>query len=95
MSQPPSAHAPASASDIPQWRWTNKQCRGWIVKVLVQYAEKDRELAEVLAENFIEFGPSVHLTRPEWWRYHMREQGNNIHALLIELQSEKGQFRRE
>jgi hypothetical protein len=45
VSPPPPYDGEIKASDVPQWLWSNQQCRDWLTEVLVEKCNKDREAA--------------------------------------------------
>jgi hypothetical protein len=54
-------------SDVPQWRWSNKQCREWIAAVLVQYGNLEQEEADIQAKKFEGFGPGLFYYNSAKW----------------------------
>jgi len=74
------------ATDVPQWRWTNSQCKEWLVEVLVVYCGKSRVAAEELAKHFQGFGPTLYRIKPSYWGKWLGADGRAICALLFEMQ---------
>lgn len=72
------------ASDIPQWRWTNKQCREWITAVFIEYGSLERKDAETRAEKFEGFGPTLCARDSDFWQKQYGPLGHSIHCLITE-----------
>jgi hypothetical protein len=86
------------ATDVPQWLWSNTQCRAWIAAVcedLLAYSDGN---AEIIASNFSGFGPRLFSINIEHWNSLL---GNNVigkiiadaesvYALIFSLRREKG-----
>jgi hypothetical protein len=78
------------SSDIPQWAWTNEQCRQWIT-LMLEKGGKEHGEAERLAENFQGFGPNLWLnTYKTYCDWFGAANGQAIYALLLGVRGEKG-----
>jgi len=78
------------ASDIPQWRWSNRQCREWLAAVLIEYGNLEKEEAERQARQFEGFGPRLFSTFFETWVKWFGANGSCIHNIIYEMFYEKG-----
>ncbi|KAN0094259.1 hypothetical protein V8E51_017443 [Hyaloscypha variabilis] len=45
------------ATDVPQWLWSNSQCRAWIFAVCTELLAYSEEEGEDVAAKFTGFGP--------------------------------------
>ncbi|TVY41201.1 hypothetical protein LOCC1_G006936 [Lachnellula occidentalis] len=70
------------ATDLPQWRWSNKECRQWITAVLVEYGSIGREKAGTQARKFEGFGPTIYAIPLETWMDWFGHNGHSIYTLL-------------
>jgi hypothetical protein len=78
------------ASDIPQWKWTNKECRQWLVKVLVEYCSIEKDAADAEAKKFEGFGPILYLMELHEWMDWLGRKGQAIHSILVPVRHTKG-----
>ncbi len=82
------------ASSTPQWSWSNKECKAWLVAVLVEYCGRDEEGARGTAETVFAtggFGPSLYLMTSEtWMRYLGQRDGNLVYSLLLACKNKRG-----
>jgi hypothetical protein len=82
------------ASDTPQWAWSNAQCREWLAAVLIEYCNRDPEVARDMADKMFEdggFGPRLYTTKlVTWERFVGVRDAECIHGLLVSLRKEKG-----
>jgi hypothetical protein len=87
----PSIHV----NSIPQWRWTNSQCRTWVTDVLIVYGGKDPQTAQDLAAAFRGFGPNLYMKEWKQWNSWLGADGQAIFALLMEVHAEEGAVPKE
>ncbi|KAH7318938.1 hypothetical protein BKA65DRAFT_513513 [Rhexocercosporidium sp. MPI-PUGE-AT-0058] len=82
------------ASSTPQWSWPTAQCKTWLVAVLVEYCERDKQGAKMTADNVFAtggFGPSLYLMTEETWvRYLGSRDGVLVHGLLMGCKHKRG-----
>jgi hypothetical protein len=78
------------ASDVPQWCWSNKQCREWLTAVLIEYGSLEKQEAELRALKFEGFGPSLFGTTLERWNAHFGSLGHSIYCLIFEKRKAEG-----
>jgi hypothetical protein len=78
------------ASDIPQWRWSNRQCRQWLTEVLVEYGNLERDEAERQAQTYQGFGPNLFSYKSETWFKWFGANGSSIPCLIMEMFYAKG-----
>jgi hypothetical protein len=86
------------ATDVPQWLWSNAQCRAWIATVCEDLLGYSDENAEMIASNFAGFGPRLFSMEIEHWHSLLGKNvvGKNIadaesvYALVFGLRREKG-----
>jgi len=79
------------ASDVPQWRWSNAQCREWLIAVLVTYLNYNNTDAFDLAENLHGFGPNLYLRSVESWiKILGDDEGRGVYSILFEVRRQKG-----
>ncbi|PMD37837.1 hypothetical protein L207DRAFT_567639 [Hyaloscypha variabilis F] len=83
------------ADSVPQWRWTNSQCRTWITDVLIVYGGKDAQTARELASTFRGFGPNLYMKEWKQWNSWLGPDGQAIFALLMEVHEEEGAVPKE
>jgi hypothetical protein len=83
------------ADSVPQWRWTNSQCRTWITDVLIVYGGKDAQTARELASTFRGFGPNLYMKEWKQWNSWLGADGQAIFALLMEVHDEEGAVPKE
>jgi hypothetical protein len=83
------------ADSVPQWRWTNNQCRTWITDVLIVYGGKDVHTARELASTFRGFGPNLYMKEWKQWNSWLGPDGQAIFALLMEVHDEEGAVPKE
>lgn len=57
----------ATASLIPQWRWTNTQCRAWLRYVLMHYSGRTEDEAAALVGEFEGWGPNLYMKDKKQW----------------------------
>src|SRR4051794_30025803 len=73
------------ATDIPQWRWSQVQCREWLAKVLGTYLNFTKREAEAKAQEFVGFGPVLFMmNREAWWEWLGGQVGEGVYALVLE-----------
>lgn len=77
-------------SDVPQWRWSNKQCREWIAAVLVEYGNLEQEEADLQAQKFEGFGPNLFYHTSAKWVEWFGQNGKCLHCFMYEDYWKKG-----
>lgn len=80
------------ATDIPQWLWSNKQCRSWVIAVCVTLLNNSVEEAEEKAARFRGFGPIIFENNLESWNYVLRDivDATSVYGLVLGQTREKG-----
>lgn len=81
------------ASETPQFRWTNTQCRAWIQAVAIWYLGYDEKLARTAANLFNGFGPTLFAYDVPNWEGLFNEnndEANSVHSLVFSLRNEEG-----
>ena len=86
------SQAEKTATQDPQWKWTNMQCREWIAAVVIWYCGYDEEKAWRIANKFEGFGPTLFLHQVKWWKSAIgnSEAANAICALIYEAKGKRG-----
>lgn len=56
-----------NATAIPQWEWSNQQCKEWLTSVLIEYANLSETDAESKAEGFKGFRPMLFTNNTKMW----------------------------
>jgi hypothetical protein len=72
-------------TDIPQWRWSNAECRVWLRKFLVEKCGLYPGLTERITDELKGFGANLYLRSRDDWRkmtYLGRVGADGIYALL-------------
>lgn len=74
------------ASDIPQWRWSNIECRAWLIAVCTTYLSWSMDDALAAAQKFNGFGPDIYLMRIANWE-ELLGVGNarGVYTLLLQV----------
>ncbi|KAL2075003.1 hypothetical protein VTL71DRAFT_8783 [Oculimacula yallundae] len=79
------------ATDVPQWEWSNRQCREWLRAVFEAKYHWDKDTAFLSAERWEGFGPRLYLmTCREWESFLGHERGLSIYSLLVGLKHKRG-----
>jgi hypothetical protein len=82
---PPEDHFPdINALSVPQWTWTNEQCREWLRKFLVTQCGRSVEYAVDKAGKLEGFGANIYLRRFTVWEEFLGfVDADGIYALTI------------
>lgn len=85
-------HIPTiKASDVPQWHWTQSQCREWLTVALSEYCGIGKEQASQIAAKFQGFGPNLWKMREQdWFELVGIEEGKGMFAIMKEMRGERG-----
>jgi hypothetical protein len=79
-----------SASSVPQWLWTNAQCRAWLFAILTTSLGNSKSDALIKAENVKSFGPySWSMDDVQWRRYLGKEDVQSVFNLLVSVSNEQ------
>jgi hypothetical protein len=62
---PKKENPPITSHSVPRELWSNGQCRTWLVKVLIEFCYKDRDMARFLVDNC--------------WRNGVRDGGKDLY----------------
>jgi hypothetical protein len=82
------------ATDIPQWIWTNAQCREWLFAVCSESLGLGVEESKAISEKFEGYGPNIYCLKFEDW---LNILGSNpmgraysVYSTLLSIRHEKG-----
>jgi hypothetical protein len=80
------------ATDTPQWLWSNKQCRSWIIAVCVTLLNNSVEQAEEKAARFRGFRPAIFENELEEWTEIFQDEADvaSVYGLVLGQTHEKG-----
>ena len=79
------------ALSVPQWTWTNEQCREWLRKFLVVQCGRSVEYASEKASKLEGFGANVYLRRFAAWKQLLGfVDADGIYALGLAYRKKKG-----
>lgn len=79
------------ATDVPQWTWSNAQCREWLFVVYTSLLNLGIEESRDVAEAFVGFGPELYMMRlDEWDKLVGKDRARSVYALLLSRRHEDG-----
>jgi len=79
------------ATDVPQWKWTEAECREWYKLVFMTYLSISRFEAADLANSIDGWGPSIFSRSESQWIYILGEgRGIAMHTLIVSVRRNKG-----
>jgi hypothetical protein len=79
------------ASDVPQWRWSNLQCRQWLIAVFTTYLNYSEADALAAAKRFDGFGANMYGTTFDGWqKIFGSSAGAGIFNLIFAARREEG-----
>jgi hypothetical protein len=82
---------PIRANDVPQWMWSNAQCRTWLAAVLQVYLNWTSQAAETAALKLDGHGPTMYQrTSLEWEQLLGEYNGKGIYVMLLNLRHHPG-----
>lgn len=64
----PYSHLHIKATDVPQWLWTNAQCRAWLYSIFRDYLDYAHDKAENEALSFLGMGCNLYNNNAKNWR---------------------------
>jgi hypothetical protein len=80
------------AANVPQWAWTNAQCKEWLFAVCYDTLGLTGEEAKVISDKFDGFGPVLYcMDYKEWYKLLGSEnRARGVYATLLNVQHEPG-----
>jgi len=76
---------------IPQWEWTNIQCRSFIKNVCQKLLNLSLEDSELFALKFEGFGTTLYMHPPDWWIRHLGPvNGTSVYVYLVGMRDLRG-----
>lgn len=84
------------ATDVPQWLWSNLQCRQWLLAVLVTYMNIEPTAAATSADRFEGYGPNIYIRDLQAWNDLLGDHnGAGIYMMLLSVRHHKGAIPRK
>lgn len=77
---------------VPQWKWTNKQCREWLNIQCIYRFGVSAEQASRIVPQFCGTGPNIYLLAKDGWVNLLggRKKGMDMYGWLRSVMREKG-----
>jgi hypothetical protein len=80
-----------NAMSVPQWEWTNLQCKIWLSAVLQEKMGHSIDQATTVVENFEGHGPTIFTRKIEDWQSLLGTyNGQGLYAIILEKRMGKG-----
>ncbi|PMD30196.1 hypothetical protein L207DRAFT_641773 [Hyaloscypha variabilis F] len=80
------------SSSVPQWLWTNAECRRWLHLVCYITLGLSYEQSADIAQRFEGCGPNIYTLKWEKWLelWGNRERAEGVWSLLVSMRRRKG-----
>lgn len=82
---------PIKAFETPQWKWSNAECKEWLLSYLIDKLQYDRAKAESLVAKLKGDGTVMYCRDYEEWRILLGKwQAKGVYIILFALRREEG-----
>ena len=87
--QEPETIAPTS---VPQWLWTNAQCREWVFQLCVETLGLSVEESRSISDRFDGYGPNIYTMTTAGWEGLLgtKQRGCGVYSAVLSMRDRKG-----